>query len=174
MLPCPECGTSGDPDPEQSHWQCSDCGNGFFLRRCVRRAPGSAMSTACRDFTRRGRAPGAGGTTKASARTRTRLPQARPSPPNCTATGVLAVRPGPDTGGRDRTPSHGMAVAEGPASPGERSPRHGQFPTPTPGTWHFTRKRGVLAGTAVMVAVAAALAALLGSPDHGGRNKPPL
>jgi hypothetical protein len=45
----------------------------------VRHAPGSAMSTACRDFTRRGRAPGAGSTTKASARTRTRLPQARPS-----------------------------------------------------------------------------------------------
>jgi hypothetical protein len=36
------------------------------------------------------------------------------------------------------------------------------------------RKRGVLAGAAVMVAVAGALAALLGSPDHGGSNKPPL
>ena len=67
----------------------------------VRRAPGSAMSTACRDFTLHGRAPGAGGTTKASARTRTRLPQARPSsPPKCTATGVQAARP-------DRTPAAG-------------------------------------------------------------------
>ena len=67
-----------------------------------------------------------------------------------------------------------MAAAVGPASPGERSPRHGQVPTPTPGIWHFMRKRGVLAGTAVMVAVAAALAALLGSPGHGGSNKPPV
>ena len=141
----------------------------------VRRAPGSAMSTACRDFTRRGRAPGAGSTTTASARTRTRLPQARPSwPPKCTATGVQAARP-------HRTPAAGtghrrttLAVAVGPASPGAPSPRHGQVPTPTPGIWHFMRKRGVLAGAAVMVAVAGTLAALLGAPDHGGSNKPPL
>ena len=67
----------------------------------ARCAPGSAMSTACRDFTRRGRAPGAGGTTTASARIRTRLPQARPSsPPKCTATGVQAAPP-------DRTPAAG-------------------------------------------------------------------
>jgi ABC-type phosphate transport system substrate-binding protein len=36
------------------------------------------------------------------------------------------------------------------------------------------RKRGVLAGAAVIVAVAGALAALLAPPDHGGSNKPPL
>ena len=34
----------------------------------VRRAPGSAMSTACRDFTRRGRGPGRSGRTIAAAR----------------------------------------------------------------------------------------------------------
>ena len=34
-VPCPECGTSGESDPEQSHWQCSNCGDGFFLRRCT-------------------------------------------------------------------------------------------------------------------------------------------
>ena len=34
-MPCPECGTHGEaPDPEASRWQCSSCGNGFFLRRC--------------------------------------------------------------------------------------------------------------------------------------------
>jgi len=34
-VPCPECGTHGEaPDPEASRWQCSSCGNGFFLRRC--------------------------------------------------------------------------------------------------------------------------------------------
>jgi len=31
---CPECGTAGKSDPGQSSWQCSKCGNGFFLRRC--------------------------------------------------------------------------------------------------------------------------------------------
>jgi ABC-type phosphate transport system substrate-binding protein len=36
------------------------------------------------------------------------------------------------------------------------------------------RKRGVLTGAAVMVAVAGTLAALLGTPNHGGSNKPPL
>ncbi len=87
-------------------------------------------------------------------------------------------RPGspaePVTGDRDRTPAHGMAVAVDPAGPDARSPRHGEVPTPIPGTWHFVRKRGVLAGAALTVAVAAALAALLAWPDHGGSNKPPL
>jgi hypothetical protein len=31
---CPECGTSGESDPQLSRWQCTKCGNGFFLRRC--------------------------------------------------------------------------------------------------------------------------------------------
>ena len=57
---------------------------------------------------------------------------------------------------------------------GARSPRHGQVPTPIPGTWRFARKRGVLAGAIAIVTVAAALAALFGAPDQGGSNKPPL
>ena len=31
---CPECGTAGESDPDQSRWQCTKCGRGFFLRRC--------------------------------------------------------------------------------------------------------------------------------------------
>jgi hypothetical protein len=31
---CPECGASGESDPWQSRWQCTNCGNAFFLRRC--------------------------------------------------------------------------------------------------------------------------------------------
>jgi ribosomal protein S27AE len=31
---CPECGTSGESDPQESRWQCGNCGNSFFLRRC--------------------------------------------------------------------------------------------------------------------------------------------
>lgn len=31
---CPECGTAGEADPDQSRWQCTQCGGGFFLRRC--------------------------------------------------------------------------------------------------------------------------------------------
>jgi ABC-type phosphate transport system substrate-binding protein len=65
-------------------------------------------------------------------------------------------------------------VAVSPASPGALSPRHGQVPTPAPGIWHFVGKRGVLAGGAVVVGVAAVLAALLGAAGHGGSNRPPL
>jgi ABC-type phosphate transport system substrate-binding protein len=87
----------------------------------------------------------------------------------------------PDTIDRDWTQAHDIAVpvavTEGPAIPGARSPQDGQVPTPSPtpapGGWHFARKRGVLAGAAVIVAVAAALAAILVLPDHGGSNKPP-
>jgi ABC-type phosphate transport system substrate-binding protein len=77
-----------------------------------------------------------------------------------------------------------MAEAVGPATATATvapSPRHGQVPTPattltlTPGGWHLTRKRGILAGAAVIVAVAGTLAALLSSPDHGLSNQlPPL
>jgi ABC-type phosphate transport system substrate-binding protein len=80
---------------------------------------------------------------------------------------------GADTGGREPIQVHGMAVAVDSASPGAGPPRHGRVPAPPQGIWRFVRKRGVLAGAAVIVAVAAALAALLGSSDHGGRNKPP-
>src|SRR6185437_3020928 len=31
---CPECGTAGECDPGLSRWQCTKCGNSFFLRRC--------------------------------------------------------------------------------------------------------------------------------------------
>jgi hypothetical protein len=31
---CPECGTAGESYPDLSRWQCTKCGNGFFLRRC--------------------------------------------------------------------------------------------------------------------------------------------
>lgn len=34
LVPCPECGISGESDPASSRWQCINCGNGFFLRRC--------------------------------------------------------------------------------------------------------------------------------------------
>jgi hypothetical protein len=34
QLLCPDCGTSGESDPQESRWQCSNCGNSFFLRRC--------------------------------------------------------------------------------------------------------------------------------------------
>jgi len=174
-VPCPECGTSGESDPEQSHWQCSDCGKGFFLRRCTACSRVSYVDglqgfhtpwpcTWCgqynQDFSQNHDPAAASAAELAAEVHRYRRP------------GVPA---GPDTGGRDRTPAHGMAmaVAVGPASPDARSPRHGQVPTPAPGAWRFGRKRGVLAGAVAMVAVGAALAALLGSPDHGGSNKPP-
>src|SRR5579872_5959755 len=32
---CPECWIPGEADPEATRWQCSNCGNGFFLRRCA-------------------------------------------------------------------------------------------------------------------------------------------
>jgi len=173
-VPCPECGTSGESDPEQSHWLCGNCGKGFFLRRCTACSRVSYVTglqgfhtpwpcTWCGQYNQgfsQNHDPAAASAAELAAEVHR---YGRPGSPA-----------GPDTGGRDRTKVHGMAVAAGPASPGAGSPRHGQVLTPAPGSWHFVRKRGVLAGAAVMVAVAAALAALLGSPDHGGSNKPPL
>ena len=173
-VPCPACGTSGESDPEQSHWQCSNCGNGFFLRRCTACSRVSYVDglqgfhtpwpcTWCGRYNQgfsQNQDPAAASAAELAAEVHR---YGRPGSPA-----------GPDTGGRDPTQAHGMAMAVDPASPGARSPLHGQIPTPTPGIWHFARKRGVLAGAAVMVAVAAALAALLESPNHGGSNKPPL
>jgi ABC-type phosphate transport system substrate-binding protein len=172
-VPCPECGTSGESDPEQSHWQCSNCGNGFFLRRC----------TACSRVSYVEGLQGFHTPWPCTWCGRHNQGFSQNQDPAAASAAELAAevhrygRPGspaaPDTGGRDRIPAHDMAVAVGPA--GERSPRHGQVPTPTPGAWHFMRKRGVLVGAAVMVVVAGTLVALLGSPDHGGSDKqPPL
>ena len=89
-------------------------------------------------------------------------------------------RPGrpaaPDAGGRDRAPVQGVAVtvAAGPGSAGGRPQRHVQVPTAIPDIRRFARKRGVLAGAAVVVTATAVLVALLALPDHGGTSKPPL
>ena len=79
----------------------------------------------------------------------------------------------PDTSGRDRIPAHDVAVAVGPASSGERSPRHGPVPTQPPDIRHFMRKRSVVAAAAVIVVIAGTLAALLGTPNHVTSDKPP-
>ena len=173
-VPCPECGTSGESDPEQSHWQCGNCGNGFFLRRCtacfrvsyVDGLQGFHMPWPC---------IWCGGYNQGFSQNQD---PAAASAAELAAEVHRSGRPGrlaaPDTPTPDRTRAHDTAVAVGPASPGERSQRHGQVPTPAQGIWDFVRKRGVLAGAAVMVAAAAALATLLGAPHHGGSNKSPL
>jgi ABC-type phosphate transport system substrate-binding protein len=176
QVPCPECGTSGESDPGQSHWQCSKCGNGFFLRRCTACSRVSYVDglqgfhtpwpcTWCGRYNK-GFSQNQDPATASAAELAAEVHRyGRPGSPA-----------GPDTGDRARTQAHAMVVpvVVAPASPGAGSSRHGQVPTPTPGIRHFARKRGVLAGAAVMVAVAAALAALVGSPDHGGSHKPPL
>src|SRR5215469_4778475 len=171
-VPCPECGTSGESDPEQSHWRCGTCRNGFFLRRCTACSRVSYVDglqgfhtpwpcTWCEQYNqgfRQNQDPAAASAAELAAEVHR---YGRPGSPA-----------EPDTGGLDATQAPGMAVD--PASPGPRSPRHGQLPTSVPGSWHVARKRGVLAGAAVIVGVVAVLAALLGSPDHGGGHKPPL
>src|SRR5579863_3526830 len=179
-MPCPECGTSGESDPEQSHWQCGNCGQGFYLRRCTACFRVSYVDglqgfhtpwpcTWCGQYNqgfRQNQDPAAASAAELAAEVHR---YGRPDSPA-----------GPDTSGRDRTPPHGTAVtvSESPATPGAPLPRPGQVPTPTPtptpGTWHFTRKRGVLAGAAVMVVVAGTLAALLGAPDQSASSKPTL
>jgi ABC-type phosphate transport system substrate-binding protein len=168
-VPCLECGTSGDSDPEQSHWQCSNCGNGFFLRRCTACSRVSYVDglqgfhtpwpcTWCGQYNQgfsQNLDPAAASAAELAAEVHR---YGHPGSP-----------PEPDTGGRDPTWAH--AVTVGLAGPGAPSPRHGQVPAPTPGARHFVRKRSVLGGVAVMVAVAAALAALVGLPDHGGSKK---
>lgn len=183
-VPCPECGTSGESDPAQSHWQCGNCGKGFFLRRCAACSRVSYVDglqgfhtpwpcTWCGQYNqgfRQNQDRAAASAAQLAAEVRR---YGRP--------GSLAR---PEIGGWGQIPEHGMTEAVGPATATATatavpSPRHGQVPIPTPtpprppGSWHLTRKRGVLAGAAVIVAVAGTLAALLASPDHGRSNQPP-
>ena len=177
-VPCPECGTSGESDPEQSHWQCSNCGNGFHLRRCTACTRVSYVDglqgfhtpwpcTWCGQYNqgfRQNQDPAAASAAELADEMHR---YGRPGNPA-----------GPNADDWDWAPAHGMAEAVDPASPDAQSPRPGQVttptPTPTPASRRFAWKRGVLAGAAVIVAVAATLAALLGSPDHGVSSKPPL
>jgi ABC-type phosphate transport system substrate-binding protein len=173
-VPCPECGTSGDSDPEQSHWQCGNCGNGFFLRRCTACSRVSFVDglqgfrmpwpcTWCGQYNQgfsQNQDPAEASAAELAAEVHRH--------------GCPGSPAGPDTVGQDRPQPHGMAAAAGPASPGGRSPRHDQVPAPTQGSRRFPRKCGVLAGAAVIVAAAAALAAHLGPPGHGAGNKAPL
>jgi ABC-type phosphate transport system substrate-binding protein len=155
-VPCPECGTAGDSDPEQSHWQCGNCGNGFFLRRCAACARVSFVDglqgfrmpwpcTWCGQYNQGFRQ------------------NQDPATASAAELGAELQRYG--LPGR---PAAGAAI------PGARSPLHDQVPAPTPGSRHFPWKRGVFAGAAAMIAVAAALAIHAGSPDHGASNKQPL
>ena len=121
-MPCLECGTSGDSDPEQSHWQCSNCGNGFFLRRCTACSRVSYVDglqgfhtpwpcTWCGRYNQgfsQNKDPAAASAAELAAEVHR---YGRPGSPA-----------GPDTGGRDRTQAHGMAVAVavGPANPDAR------------------------------------------------------
>ena len=175
-MPCPECGTTGESDPAQSHWQCHNCGSGFFLRRCAACSRVSYVDglqgfhtpwpcTWCGRYNegfRQNQDPAAASAAELAAEVHR---YGRP--------GIPAE---PDAGALDWAEAHDMAAAAGPASPGPRPARHApapaRAPAPAPGAWHFARRRGVLAGAGAVVAVAAALAALLGSPDHGGGTKP--
>jgi ABC-type phosphate transport system substrate-binding protein len=173
-VPCPDCGTSGESDPEQSHWQCSNCGNGFFLRRCTECSRVSYVDglqgfhtpwpcTWCGRYNqgfRQNLDPAAASAAELAAEVHR---YGRPSSPV-----------GLDVGGRNQAQVHAVAVAVDPVGPGTQSRRDGQIPGPTPGTWRFVRKRGVLAGAAVMVVVVGVLAAALGSPGHGAGHMPPL
>ena len=183
-VPCPTCGTSGESDPGQSHWQCRNCGSSFFLRRCAACARVGYVDglqgfhtpwpcTWCGQYNegfRQNQDPAAASAAELAAEVHR---YGRP--------GIPAE---PDAGALDWAEAHSMAAAvgpdgpagptAGPAGPGAQSPRHSQVPAPAPGIRPFAHKRGVLAGGVAVVAVAAVLAVLLGSPDHGGSNKPPL
>ena len=179
-VPCPACGTSGESDPAQSHWQCRNCGSSFFLRRCAACSRVSYVDglqgfhtpwpcTWCGQYNqgfRQNQDPAAASAAELAA--------------EVDRYGRPGIPAEPDAGALDWAEAHSMAAAAGPASPGAQSPRHSQVPVPAPvpapapGIRHFARKRGVLAGGGAVVAVAAMLAVLLGSPDHGGSNKPPL
>jgi ABC-type phosphate transport system substrate-binding protein len=175
-VPCPTCGTSGNSDPGQSHWQCSNCGNSFFLRRCTACSRVSFVDGLqgfrtpwpcawCGQYNQ-GFSQNHDPATASAAELAEEVHRyGHPDSPT-----------GPDTGGRDRPQPDGKAVpvAVGPAGPGARSPRHGQVHLPPEGSRHFPRKRAVVGGAAVMITVAAALVALSGSSDRGGNVKPLL
>jgi hypothetical protein len=148
---CPECGTSGESDPEQSRWQCTNCGNGFFLRRCTECARVSYVDglqgfhmpwpcTWCGQYNRgfsQNQDPAAATAAELAAEVHRYGRRGNPA--------------GPETGGQDRTQAHNMTAALGPGSPGAqsrdaqspgrpaspagpgaRSPRYGQVPPAPP------------------------------------------
>ena len=129
-VPCPECGTSGDSDPEQSHWQCSNCGNGFFLRRCTACSRVSYVDglqgfhtpwpcTWCGRYNQgfsQNQDPAAASAAELAAEVHR---YGRPGSPA-----------GPDTGGRDRTPAHDTGRGPGQSGRTIAAARPGPHPDP--------------------------------------------
>ena len=131
---CPECGTSGESDPEQSRWQCGNCGNGFFLRRCSSCARVSYVDglqgfhmpwpcSWCGQYNR-GFSPNQDPASATAAELAAEVKRY----------GASGHSPGPGAGERDRAQPRDMTAAAGPGSPGLPSPRYGQVPAaPQPG-----------------------------------------
>ncbi len=132
---CPECGTSGESDPEQSRWQCTNCGNGFFLRRCTACARVSYVDglqgyhmpwpcTWCGQYNRgfsQNQDPAAATAAELAAEVRRYGRQGSPARP--------------DTSGQGRPPAHNMTAAVGPggtASPDARRLGSPLSPGPRP------------------------------------------
>jgi hypothetical protein len=125
---CPECGTPGESDPEQSRWQCSKCGNGFFLRRCSWCARVSYVDglqgfhipwpcTWCGQYNR-GFSPNQDQASATAAELAAEVN--RYSDPGNPA--------GPRADGPDRAQAHNMPAVAGRGSPGVPPPRYGQVP----------------------------------------------
>jgi hypothetical protein len=172
---CPECGTLGESDPEQSRWQCTKCGSGYFLRRCSACARVAYVDglqgfhlpwpcTWCGQFNRgfsQNQDPAAASAAELAAEA------ARYGPPGSAA--------GPGTGGQanlapaaDRTspaardPGGGLTSAAATGSPGTAPPLPAVAAPPPPG-----RRRVRRLGLPIALAVACAAVATVLVPAGG-------
>jgi hypothetical protein len=178
---CPECATLGESDPEQSRWQCTKCGSGYFLRRCSACARVAYVDglqgfhlpwpcTWCGQFNRgfsQNQDPAAASAAELAAEV------ARYGPPGGAA--------GPGTGGQAdlppaagsgplpeaRDPGGALASAAGTGSPGTAPPLPAVAAPPPPGR---RRVRRIGLPIAMVVACAAVAAVLLaaGGPKAMG------
>jgi hypothetical protein len=187
---CPECGTAGESDPDQSRWQCTKCGCGFFLRRCsactrvsyVDGLQGFRLPWPCAwcgrfntGFSQNQDPAAATAAELAAELTRYGQPGGAPEPEagdEATSAPVTDSGPPPAREPGDRDPARAASGAR----PGTPHPRPVQAAKrPGPGG-RRTRRVGLSVAAAVAVACAAAAGVVLtaGDPGAAGLAAPPV
>jgi hypothetical protein len=157
---CPECGTFGESDPEQSRWQCTKCGSGYFLRRCSACARVAYVyglqgfhlpwpCTWCGQFNRgfsQNQDPAAASAAELAAEAARYRQQGGAAGPGTGDQASLGPAAGSGPSPEARDPGGGLASATGTGRPGTAPP--------LPGRW-WVRRLGPLIALAVACAAVA-------------------
>jgi hypothetical protein len=169
---CPECGTFGESDPEQSRWQCTKCGSGYFLRRCSACARVAYVDglqgfrlpwpcTWCGQFNRgfsQNQDPAAASAAELAAEVARYRQQGGAAGPGTGGQANLGPAAGSDPSPEARDPGGGLTSAAGTGSPGTAPPLPAVAAPPPPGRW-WARRLGL--PIALVVACAAVATVLL-------------